>query len=452
MDETLQESESTSEGVVAPSDDVATAGAQMPRTAQFAPVETPAQAVSPAPSAAQYSGGQYPGQPEDDGFPGGPLPESSGFSWRLPGQPAPVQHAQGGIPNEFDHLFRDAPVDDRRSLMPGQGTIGVSVPGAPGYPQRDPGLGYPQNPATSGPGPFAQQTQALPPADATGHQGPVYQAPTQDQVGYPQQQMPSRAYDAGGYSAQAQPQGGPVSPESHTQAIPRITPQMYGGRNPGEPDLLLATGPDRRQSNRTLLIALGVFAVLIVVAAVAFSGGGGTSKTGNAGKPSNTDTPAPTSSGSAPPGVDPAAKGQADAIYQLIVQSHDLRSRASTAVSAVQQCKDMAGTKATFADVAAKRQAQADGVKGLPVDKIPGGPKLVADLNNAWGLSAESENDYVSWATDNLSCTTKPGANDNYAKAQAAGGKAGTAKASAVADWNAFAAKLGEQTISIGDL
>jgi hypothetical protein len=442
MDETQHESEPTSEGLVAPSDGVATAGPEKPHTAQFAPVETPAPAVSSAQPVAS---------PEDDGFPGGPIPESSGFSWRLPGQPAPVQHAQGGIPNEFDHLFRDTPFDDRRSLMPGQGTIGVSVPGAAGYSHRDPGPGYPQNPAASAQGPFAQPTQAMPPADATGRQ--AYQPPTQDQVGYPQQHVPSRAYDAGGYSAQAQAQGAPVGPESHTQAIPRVAPQGYGGgRNSGEPDLLLATGPDRRQSNRTLLLALGVFVVLIVVAAVAFSGGGGKSKTTNTGKGANTDTPPPSTTNSAPPGVDPAAKGQADAVYQLIAQSRDLRSRATSAIGAVQHCSDMANTKATFVDVAAKRQAQADGVKGLPVDKLPGGAKLVADLSSSWQLSAESENDYVAWASDNLSCTGKPGSNDNYSKAQSAGGKAGSAKDAAVADWNAFASKLGEQTIAVGDL
>ena len=456
MDETLQESEPTAEGGRAPSGDAATAQAGMSHTAQFAPVETPHQAVSPAP-------------PEDDGYPGGPIPESSGFSWRLPGQPAPVQHAQGGIPNEFDHLFRDAPVDNRHSLMPNQGTIGVSVPGAAGYS----GPKYPQNPATSGPGgPGAsgppagpgvpgpgrgpQPTQALPPADATGRQAPVYQPPTQDQVGYGQQQMPSRAYDPGGYSAQEQQ--GQVDPEWHTQAIPRVQPQMYGGgmnsggRNAGEPDLLLATGPDRRQSNRTLLVALGVFAVLIVVAAVAFSGGGGNAKPNTAGKSTTPDTPAPSTSVSAPPGVDPAAKAQADAIFAIIGQSHELRSKANAAISGVQQCKNVASYKADFSDVATKRQAQADGMKPLSVDKLPGGTQLQANLVNAWQLSAESENDYAAWANDNLSCTGKPGSNGNFDKGNSAGDKAGSVKGQVVSEWNAFASKVGEQTIKISDL
>ncbi|WP_194923835.1 hypothetical protein [Catenulispora pinisilvae] len=460
MDET-HERESTAGGGQAPPEDVATAEAEKPYTAQFAPVETPTQAVSPVP-------------PEEDGFPGGPIPESSGFSWRLPGQPAPVQQAQGGIPNEFDHLFRDAPADGRRSLMPNQGTIGVSVPGTAGYSRS----GYSQNPATNapasngpghgagpgadfGPGPGTnlgpQPTQALPPADSTGRQAPVYQSPTQDQVGYGQQ-LPSRAYDPGGYSAQAQGQG-PVDPDSHTQSIPRVPaqPPMYGGMNNGgmnngNPDLLLATGPDRRQSNRTLLIALGVFVVLVVVAAVAFSGGGGKSKTNNAGKTTNVDTPAPSTSVSAPPGVDPAAKAQADAIFTLISQSHALRVAANDAITGVQQCKNVAANKASFTDVAAKRQAQADGMKPLSVDKLSGGQQLQKDLIDSWQLSAESEKDYAAWANDNLTCTGKPGANDNFNKGNSAGTDAGRAKNKAVADWNAFAAKLGEQTIEISNL
>lgn len=472
MDETLQDSEPTAEGGRAPSEDVATAYSGTPHTAQFAPVETPGQAFSPA-------------QPEDDGYPGGQIPESSGFSWRLPGQPAPVQHAQGGIPNEFDHLFRDAPADDRRSLMPNQGTIGVAVPGAAGYS----GPSYPQNPATSGPGPASgsgygaapgqgygsggpgghggrggpdlgpQPTQAFPPAEATGPQTSVYQPPTQDQVGYGQQ-PPNRGYDQSGYDQGGYDQGyqtqaqGPYDADSHTQTIPRVQPQMYGGRGNGGggPDLLLATGPDRRQSNRTLLVAVGVFVVLIVIAVVAFSGGGGKAKNGSAGKSTNTDTPPPSTTASAPAGVDPAAKAQADALFAIINQSSELRSKANGAYSNVQACQNVPQNKQTFTDVADKRQAQADGVKGLAVDKLPDGAKLQQDLINSWQLSAESERDYANWANDNLSCHGKPGSNDNLNRASSAGTKAGAAKNEAVKDWNAFAAKFGEPTIKIGDL
>ncbi|NUR58348.1 MAG: hypothetical protein HOV87_06590 [Catenulispora sp.] len=479
MDETFPESESTTGGAVPPPGDAATAGADRLHIAQFAPVERPEQAVSPAgPYGSQGQGPQNNGPqgPPGDGFPGGEVPESSGFSWRLPGQQLPTQQVQGGIPNEFDHLFRDAPQDDRRSLMPGQGPIGVSLQGGAGYPSYSSsnGAGRSQPPAGNGPapsnvppgdvprdnggptsgvgGPFP--TQALPPAAATGHQPPAYQPPTQDQVGY-QQGLPSRAYDAAGYEAQGQSYQ-QAGPEYHTQAIPRVGSQNYGGGS-GEPDLLLATAPGKRQANTTIIVALGVFVVLIVIAAVAFSGGGGgKGKGGNAKKGTTPDTTVSSSTTSsaapAPPGVDPEAKKQADAIYQIIAQSKDLRSQANGAYDNVLLCKNMPANKQAFTDVAAKRQQQADSVKGLAVDKLPGGPKLAADLISAWQLSAESENDFVAWANDNLSCTGKPGANDNLNKANSAGGKAGTAKGAVVKEWNAFATQFGLQTIGVNDL
>ena len=155
---------------------------------------------------------------------------------------------------------------------------------------------------------------------------------------------------------------------------------------------------------------------------------------------------------SAPSGVDPAARQQADAIFAIISQSSELRSRANGAYSNVQACQNVAQNKQTFSDVADKRQTQADGMKALAVDKLPGGAKLQQDLITSWQLSAESERDYANWANDNLNCHGKPGANDNLNRASSAGDKAGAAKSEAVKDWNAFASKFGEQTIKISDL
>ena len=430
MDETLHE-ESAAEGAVPPSEDAVTAESQNPQnpqTAQFGQAEQ-----------AEHAEAQPAAQPQDDGFPGGDTPESSGFSWRLPGTPVPTAYAQGGIPNEFDHLFRDSSEQQRRSLMPGQGPIGVAIPGAAGYPQGPVTPGYPP-------------TQALPPADATGQQLPNYQAPTQAEVGYPQPQapLPSRAYDAGGY--QAQPQiglGGPSADERHTQAIPRVPVQGYGPsqNQANEPDLLLAAAPGRKSSKGPMIAAVGVFVVLIVIAAVSFSGGSKSDKTKKAGGGAT-----PATSPSVPPGVDPAAKAEADAIWQVIAQGNGLRGQAGDAIASVQQCKDVATAKQTFADIAAKRLAQVQAVQKLSADKLPNGSDLISNLANGWQHSADSENNFVNWAADNASCTGKPGANGNYDKAQADGGKAGSSKSSAVNEWNAFAQKYGEQTISITDL
>lgn len=193
------------------------------------------------------------------------------------------------------------------------------------------------------------------------------------------------------------------------------------------------------------MIAGGVFLVLVVIAAVMLFGGSGS------GKPSAKTSTAPSvgaSSSSAAPG-----KAQADAIYALIQQSKPLRSEANGAVSDVEACKGQSKAQATFADVASKRQAQADQVKALPVDKMPAGAaKLVSDLQKSWQFSADSENELAAWAGDNLSCTGKSNTTANRTRADSDGGHAGTYKADAAADWNAMAAALGEPTIDISQL
>jgi hypothetical protein len=375
---------------------------------------------------------------EDDGLPGGPIPSSSGFSWRLPGTPAPAPVSQGGIPNEFDHLFRDSGAESRRSLMPGQGAIGVSVPVQ----------GAGAAPGPQGPVPGQGQGHGQPGPGYPGASHPGAEAYQQD--GYPQQPYLAETggmYDQGGFQTQAQVPVGAPADEVHTQSLPRVQVQ-YGGPGQGNPDLLLATGgPTRSSSNRTVLVAAGVLVVLVVIAMFAFSGGGGTKK--NTAKPA-ADTGTPTVS--APPGVDPAARAQADAIYAVIQQSQGLTGKANGAITDVEKCSNVQQAAATFTDVADRRQAQSDAVAALPADKLPDGAALVKNLQQAWQYSATSERELAAWATDNASCNSKPGNNDNRNKANSDGTRAGSLKATAADQWNAAAAKTAEASIKRTDL
>ncbi len=209
---------------------------------------------------------------------------------------------------------------------------------------------------------------------------------------------------------------------------------------------LLPVGP-RRSSTTPLLIALGVFVVLVVIAAVAFSGGGKSSSNGGKKNPA-TDTP----TASVPNGVNADAKAQANALFLVIGQGKDLRGQANNAITDVESCRNVAQAQATFTSISAKRQFQSDSLKTLSVDKIPGGAQLAADMQKAWQYSADSEKEYAVWAGDNLSCSGKPGSNDNKAKANSDGAKAGSAKSTVVAEWNAMAAKAGQTTIALSDL
>jgi hypothetical protein len=462
MNESMEQSGSGSEGVGAPSD----AGG-LPL---FGPVSMPESSAA-ASDASRGVAGHYdaPGYSDvadalsttDDGRPGGPTPSSSGFSWRVGGRPSPVMQSQGGIPNEFDHLFRDSDADGRRSLMPSQGAFGVVMPPAVGRSVRP----------------------ALPPAQSRGEltgggdsQLPGYQSDGDDadDAGYPRQPYSAQAYQqaaaylasthapdgaaATGGTGSANAGDGTAVPgqtgdadERHTQAIPRVTAQLYGASAPQQPGGpgsdggLAAPVGAGRNATPVLLISVGVFIVLVVLAAVAFSSGGGKAKKDK--PPAAVDTPAATASG-----VDPAAKAQADAVYALIAQSKVLVRQASNAIGDVAICKNVAAAQQTFTTVGQKRQAQVDGVKALPVDKIPNGVQLSAGLAKAWQYAADSERELAGWAADNASCTGKPGSNDKRALADADAGKAGAAKIAVVSDWNAVAAKVGQQAITKEDL
>jgi hypothetical protein len=375
-------------------------------------------------------------QPTHDGFPGGDAPESSGFSWRLPGSAPVVMHSQGGIPNEFDHLFRDSDEDRRRSLMPSQSPIGVALP-----PGTQPPLALP-------PG--------KPPSQSGESQLPAYQPPAQQQLAaYPQQPYQDQTYQQAAYQQTTQvPVGAPSDDDQHTQAIPRVPVQPYayapqpgqaGGGGVGGGVGYEQTG-ERRSSTTPMLIAIGVFVLLIVIASVLLFGG----------SKKNTANNHPGGSGTlGNPGASPAApsKAQADALYKLMTSGKSARDQANAAITSVEQCKDVSTAKATFTDAAKTRQSQYDSIKTLPVDQLGvDTTQLVSNLSQGWQYSADSEKELAAWANDNLTCTGTPSKADNRSAADHDGSKAGSFKGSAVAEWNAMAAKLGEPTIDISSL
>ena len=375
-----------------------------------------------------------PAPPVDDGLPGGDEPSSSGFSWRVRGSAPAVMQSQGGIPNEFDHLFRDSEQDGRHSLLPTQGPISVARPES-----------QPSLPPAVRPAPTQNGEPPL----------PTYQAPApstgqpQQPGSYPEQPYQERTFQQGGYQPTTQvPIGPPSDDDRNTQAIPRIPVQPYaygastapsGGGEGFEP-----TG-ERRSSTAPLAFAGVIFVVLVVVAAVMLFGG--------SNKPASTaKNPGGPSAGSSS-ASESAAKTQADAIYALILQSKSLRSDANGAYSEVSGCKNQTQAQSTFTDVGTKRQAQADNVKKLPVTSMPAGAaQLIDDLHESWQYSADSENELALWAGDNLTCSSKAATTGNLTHANSDGSRAGEYKAKAAADWNAMAAALGEPTISVDSL
>lgn len=452
MDEISEQERTGSEGVTTPP--VAVPMPEAAAAPEPAPVPTPGPVPVPPPLAAPAPVPEPVPSPapmmveegnSDDAFavfPGGDAPSSSGFSWRVPGSLPTVMHSQGGIPNEFDHLFRDSDADGRRSLMPSQGPIGVSMPTL-------------QPAAYSAPKKTPQGDPALPAYQTPAQQGQQQQQQGQQQAGYPRQPYQD-TYQQAGYQQQTThvpvgpPGGDDDDDQRNTQAIPRVPVQPYAYPAQGAPapanDRTELVGP-RRSSTTPMLAAVGVFVVLVVVASVVMFNGGSDKKTGTgttvggqaSGTPANTAAAAKAE----------AVKAQADALYVLVLQSKAARSAATTAVDNVNVCKDVATGQTTFASAATTRTNQATQIGQLPVDLLPAGTaQLVADLKAAWATSATSETEYKNWANDNLTCTGKPGSKDNLVKGNNDGVKAGGLKITAAKEWNTLLVPLGEPSIT----
>ena len=374
----------------------------------------------------------------------------------LPPEPAPVQAQPGytgyeaegaGLPTEFDHLFRGSPQDSRRSIdrqRPGIGAApeGYSMPENYSMPE---GYQDPQyqaqgqqaaqmQPGAMQPGPMQPgPMQTMPPEaqyaaaqfQSAGLPTASYQAPAEAQP-YGAEQH----YGAGQYGQQEYPQGpGYGAPQ------PQYGNQGYdgGGWNPGG-----GGGPSGNR--KRWLIGGGVAAVAVVAIVYALSSGGGS------GKPSaHSSTGASASANATTP------QQQAEAIYQLIAQSGQLRSAANDAVVDVNACRNLAAAQNALQTTAQQRQAQADQVAKLDVSKIQNGTQLVQELEQAWSASAKYDSAYASIAGDvQTGCKASQVKKDpNYQTANTEGAAASQAKVQAANLWNDnVAGPLSQQQIS----
>ncbi|HXR69989.1 hypothetical protein [Actinocrinis sp.] len=364
-----------------------------------------------------------------------------------PGQVDPSMMAQdtgSGLPNEFDHLFRDSTPDSRRAIDRQKPMIGGA---APGYLQAQQG---------------AQQADAASAAEASGAeqtaapQGSPFQQYPQQQPGFPQAEQ----YQAAGYQSsqfqgeqyqgaqfQSEQQGAQFQGGQYGQGAGYPQDAAgYGGPG-GYDDGSGYGGPGGGGGlrNRKGLIIGGTVAALAVVGiviAVASSGGG-------SGKP-NAGSGSPTAVASKA-----SPKQQADQIYQLIQQSGQLRSDANTGVVDVNSCKNLADAQTLLSDTAQKRQAQADSVAKIDVAGIQNGAELASQLKAAWTASAQYDSAYAQIAGDlQGNCKTSAVKKDpNYQTTNQQAVAADNAKKAAAQLWNDnVATPLSESQITEGRL
>lgn len=358
--------------------------------------------------------------------------------------PMMAQDTGSGLPNEFDHLFRDSTPDSRRAIDRQKPMIGGA---APGYMQA----------AQQG----AQQAEAAPAGEGAGAeqmaapQGSAFQQYPQQQSGFPQAEQyengpyqgTQQQYQNPDYQA-AQFQGAQFQSGQYAQQ-PTGYPQdsmPYGGSG-GYDDGSGYGGPGGGgglRNRKGLIIggAVAVVAVIGIVIAVANSGSGSGHPNAGSGTPT-------TAASKATP------KQQADQIYQLIQQSPQLRSDANTGVIDVNGCKNLADAQTLLSATAQKRQAQADSVAKIDVTGIANGAELVSQLKAAWTASAQYDSAYAQIATD-LQGNCKPSAvkkDQNYQTSNQQAVAADNAKQKAAQLWNDnVAAALGESQITEGRL
>ncbi|HEU5427672.1 MAG TPA: hypothetical protein VFU74_12410 [Actinocrinis sp.] len=366
-----------------------------------------------------------------------------------PGQADPTMMAQdtgAGLPNEFDHLFRDSTPDSRRAIDRQKPMIGGA---APGYLQA----------AQQG----AQQADAASAAEASGaeqmaaSQGSPFQQYPQQQPGFPQaEQYENAQYQGSQYQAAPyqspqfqgeQYQGGQFQGGQYGQGAGY--PQDgtgYGG--PGGYDdgsgYGGAGGGGGLRNRKGLMIGGAVAAVAVIGIVIAVASPGGGSGKANAGSSS----PTAVASKASP-------KQQADQIYQLIQQSGQLRSDANTGVVEVNSCKNLADAQTLLSDTAQKRQAQADSVAKIDVTGIQNGAELAGQLKAAWTASAQYDSAYAQIAGDlQGNCKTSAVKKDpNYQTTNQQAVAADNAKKAAAQLWNDnVATPLSESQITEGRL
>lgn len=331
--------------------------------------------------------------------------------------------------SEFDHLFRDSPLDSRRSVPQNTPTVRVSgevvVPGQ-AAPQQYQG-GNPQQ----GQWPANQQQQPLP-------QQYVQQEP--DQV-YDQYQPEPQQYAQTAYMPQQQTQ---------TAYQPGYGPDPYQQGQSGGEQEWLGGGEGGGKGKRTpALIGGGVALVVAVGLVLAF-----TSNSSGAGS-KKTPTQAATTA------VSLTAPQQAAQLMTIVSQSAQLRSTAIAAVTDLSSatCGQLAQDESSLQSTSKARAGQAKAVAALDVSKLPGGAQLVSDLGQAWQASSTSDAAYAKIAGDMAAanvtdCKTTFGTDANYHAAVQADGDATRAKNAAAALWNSdlTAAPISEATISASSL
>lgn len=131
------------------------------------------------------------------------------------------------------------------------------------------------------------------------------------------------------------------------------------------------------------------------------------------------------------------AKDQVRYLTQILQKSAAGRANLETAVNQVRTCTDLPGAVATMNGVVANRQQLLDALDSTPVDAIPNGAALVAQLRDALQKSHDSDLLWVKWAQAEQGNGCSDGENNpSFKQVDATLEAVASAKDIFVANWN----------------
>lgn len=371
-----------------------------------------------------------------------PLVPGPGRQSPVDGQPAPggqsVPGGQSALPPATPYPAPSDPYavpPGPQAESSGLADIGFPPPDSRG-PQSGPSSVPPAPapvPQGSGPGPYA--ATRVDSGSQSWPQGPAQPGPGQ--------------FGSGQMAGPGQFGAGPPPPRDATMTLPGMPAFDQGG--PGGPGRFSG----RLRMPRTggpLLPAIGIAALIVVVAAVIVAVRGNSGPSAGATQP-----PAPVTATSAPaqpsPTANPQQKKAATQLAVLLPQSGSDRGDVNHAYSAVEACKTLPADQRVFTKAAANRQKLLTKLHGI-ADISALNPSMIQALTGAWTASAQADTDYARWA-GSLSHRCKKGKTLNNPNLKASYGPDSTAttgKQTFTQLWNPLAAQTGLPSYQPGDL
>jgi serine/threonine protein kinase len=214
-------------------------------------------------------------------------------------------------------------------------------------------------------------------------------------------------------------------------------------------------GPDPRLRRRLVMIGLILAVAAVAAAAVVVAHSNRpVPRAPGASSPVSPAASSPAASSAPPsPSALTVASRQAAAVDQLLGSSAAAREALQGAVEQVRSCTGLSGAVASIRDVVGQRVGQYNQASVLSTAALGSGAIVKSDLITALRDSLAADQEYLTWAQQELSSGCTPAAQSSaYNAAYQADQRADAAKDVFIQVWNPVAARYGVQQKSPGSI